>query len=137
MPIRPSPGNVMDEIVNDEWAMPLFRRIVLQSKAIPGRSFLVVIVNSCTVTDVADVAFIGAAITIGALVGALVYKVGGVPITLSTAGGALFSGLFFGWLRSVQPPNWPPQMPGCKPGWDRRSSRPGIDRKGSPTSSSR
>jgi putative transport protein len=53
--------------------------------------------------DTADVAFIGAAITIGALVGAVVYKVGGVPITLSTAGGALFSGLFFGWLRSVKP----------------------------------
>ncbi|MCK1392398.1 aspartate-alanine antiporter [Bradyrhizobium sp. 1] len=53
--------------------------------------------------DAADVAFIGAAVTIGALVGAVVYKVGGVPITLSTAGGALFSGLFFGWLRSVKP----------------------------------
>jgi putative transport protein len=53
--------------------------------------------------DTADVAFIGAAIAIGALLGAFVYKVGGVPITLSTAGGALFSGLFFGWLRSVRP----------------------------------
>jgi putative transport protein len=54
-------------------------------------------------TDVADVAFIGAAIAIGALVGAIVYKVGTVPLTLSTAGGALISGLFFGWLRSVRP----------------------------------
>jgi putative transport protein len=54
-------------------------------------------------TDVADVAFIGGAITIGALVGALVWKVGGIPITLSTAGGALFAGLIFGWLRSVHP----------------------------------
>ena len=54
-------------------------------------------------TDVADVAFIGAAITIGALVGAFVYKVGSVPLTLSTSGGALISGLFFGWLRSVHP----------------------------------
>jgi putative transport protein len=54
-------------------------------------------------TDIADVAFIGAAITIGALVGALVYKIGGVPLTLSTSGGALISGLFFGWLRSVRP----------------------------------
>jgi len=54
-------------------------------------------------TDVADVAFIGGAITLGALVGALVWKVGGVPLTLSTAGGALFSGLFFGWLRSTRP----------------------------------
>ena len=54
-------------------------------------------------TDVADVAFIGAAITIGALVGALVYKVGSVPLTLSTSGGVLIAGLFFGWLRSVHP----------------------------------
>jgi putative transport protein len=54
-------------------------------------------------TDVADVAFIGAAITIGALLGALVYKVGSVPLTLSTSGGVLISGLFFGWLRSVRP----------------------------------
>jgi len=55
-------------------------------------------------TDVADVAFIGAAIAIGALVGAVVYKVGSVPLTLSTSGGALISGLFFGWLRSVRQP---------------------------------
>jgi putative transport protein len=54
-------------------------------------------------TDVADVAFIGAAITIGALLGAVVYKVGSVPLTLSTSGGALIAGLFFGWLRSVRP----------------------------------
>jgi putative transport protein len=54
-------------------------------------------------TDVADVAFIGASITIGALIGALVLKVAGVPLTLSTAGGALIAGLVAGWLRSVRP----------------------------------
>jgi len=54
-------------------------------------------------TDVADVAFIGAGIAVGALVGALVWKVAGVPLTLSTAGGALISGLICGWLRSVHP----------------------------------
>src|SRR5881296_4609828 len=54
-------------------------------------------------SDVADVAFIGGAITLGALVGALVLKIGGVPLTLSTAGGALIAGLVFGWLRSVRP----------------------------------
>jgi putative transport protein len=54
-------------------------------------------------TDVADVAFIGAAIAIGGLLGAMVYKIGSVPLTLSTSGGALISGLFFGWLRSVRP----------------------------------
>jgi len=54
-------------------------------------------------TDVADVAFIGAGIVLGALVGALVWKVKGVPLTLSTAGGALIAGIVFGWLRSVRP----------------------------------
>ncbi len=53
--------------------------------------------------DVADVAFIGGAITLGALIGAYVLKIGGVPLTISTAGGALIAGLVFGWLRSVKP----------------------------------
>jgi putative transport protein len=54
-------------------------------------------------TDASDVAFIGAAIAIGALIGALVWRIGSVPLTLSTAGGSLISGLVFGWLRSVHP----------------------------------
>src|SRR3954464_7327916 len=54
-------------------------------------------------TDVADVAFFPPAITIGVLLGALTYKVGSVPLTLSTSGGVLIAGLFFGWLRSVRP----------------------------------
>lgn len=54
-------------------------------------------------TDIADVAFIGAAVALGALIGALTFKIGSIPLTLSTSGGALISGLFFGWLRSVRP----------------------------------
>ena len=54
-------------------------------------------------SDVADVAFIAGAIALGALIGAVVLRVSGVPLTLSTAGGALISGLVFGWLRSVKP----------------------------------
>ncbi len=54
-------------------------------------------------STVADVAFIGGAITIGALVGALTLNIGTVPLTLSTAGGTLIAGLIFGWLRSVHP----------------------------------
>jgi len=54
-------------------------------------------------TDIADVAFIGAGITVGALIGALVWKIAGVPLTLSTAGGALIAGLVLGWLRSTRP----------------------------------
>src|SRR6478752_647071 len=54
-------------------------------------------------TDVTDMAFVGAAIVVGALIGALVFKVAGVPLTLSTAGGALIFGIIGGWLRSVRP----------------------------------
>jgi putative transport protein len=54
-------------------------------------------------TDVADIAFIGAGIVIGALIGSLVFRVKGVPLTLSTAGGALIAGIVCGWLRSVRP----------------------------------
>ena len=54
-------------------------------------------------SNIADIAFVGIAITIGALVGALVIKLGVIPITLSTAGGALISGIVFGWLRAIHP----------------------------------
>ena len=54
-------------------------------------------------TEVTDMAFVGLAITLGALIGAIVIKVGGVPITLSTAGGALIFGIIFGWYRTIRP----------------------------------
>ncbi|NML30530.1 aspartate-alanine antiporter family protein [Paraburkholderia antibiotica] len=54
-------------------------------------------------TNVTDVAFVMLAITIGALVGAVVINVAGIPLTLSTAGGALIAGLVFGWLRAIHP----------------------------------
>jgi putative transport protein len=54
-------------------------------------------------TSVTDVAFIGAGIALGALIGALSFNIGSVPLTLSTAGGALIAGLVCGWLRSVHP----------------------------------
>ncbi len=54
-------------------------------------------------TDVTDMAFVGAFIVIGALFGSLVLNVSGVPLTLSTAGGALIAGIVGGWLRSVRP----------------------------------
>ena len=44
--------------------------------------------------------FVGLGILIGGIIGALTIHLGGVPISLSTSGGALLSGLFFGWLRT-------------------------------------
>lgn len=54
-------------------------------------------------TSVTDMVFVGSGIVIGGLIGAIVVPVGGIPITLSTSGGALIAGLVFGWLRSFKP----------------------------------
>ncbi|WP_213308067.1 aspartate-alanine antiporter [Paraburkholderia sacchari] len=52
---------------------------------------------------VADIAFVSLAIALGALIGAIVINVHGIPLTLSTAGGALIAGIVFGWLRAIHP----------------------------------
>lgn len=54
-------------------------------------------------TNQTDMTFVGLGILIGGLFGALAIHIGGVPISLSTSGGALIAGLFFGWLRSKHP----------------------------------
>lgn len=54
-------------------------------------------------TSVTDMVFVGSGIVIGGLLGSIVVPVAGVPITLSTSGGALIMGIVFGWLRSFMP----------------------------------
>lgn len=54
-------------------------------------------------TNQTDMIFVGLGILIGGLFGALAIHIGGVPISLSTSGGALIAGLVFGWLRSKHP----------------------------------
>ena len=53
--------------------------------------------------EATDIAFVGAGILLGGLVGALSYKWGSIPISLSTSGGALLAGLILGHLRTVHP----------------------------------
>jgi putative transport protein len=50
-----------------------------------------------------DLAVVGAGIVIGGLIGAITYVAGGLPISLSTSGGALLAGLVLGYLRTVRP----------------------------------
>jgi len=50
-----------------------------------------------------DLAVVAAGIVIGGVVGALTYVAGGVPISLSTSGGALLAGLLLGYFRTVRP----------------------------------
>lgn len=54
-------------------------------------------------TPESDMVFIGLGIAIGCIIGAIVIKCGKIPISLSTSGGAIISGLVLGWLRSKRP----------------------------------
>ena len=54
-------------------------------------------------SDQTDVVFLALCIFLGALVGAMTLTIKDVPISLSTAGGALISGIFFGWWRTRRP----------------------------------
>ncbi len=50
-----------------------------------------------------DMVLLGLGIALGCFIGALSFHLGGVPVSLSTSGGALLSGLFFGWMRNRRP----------------------------------
>ena len=54
-------------------------------------------------TEATDMVLIGIGIALGCFIGALSFMVDGIPVSLSTSGGSLFAGLFFGWLRSRKP----------------------------------
>ena len=54
-------------------------------------------------SELTDMVWVGFFIAVFGLIGALTYKVGGVPLTLSTSGGVLIGGLVLGWLRGVYP----------------------------------
>lgn len=54
-------------------------------------------------TDSSDVVFMSLGIFIGALLGTLTLHISGVPLSLSSSGGALIAGLFFGWWHSHRP----------------------------------
>ena len=50
-----------------------------------------------------DFVFFGLGMALGVAIGLVTVNVGDVPVTLGTGGGALVSGLVFGWLRSTHP----------------------------------
>ncbi len=54
-------------------------------------------------TTATDMILVGLGIVIGCLVGLITFHWGSVPVSLSTSGGALISGLVCGWLRSKHP----------------------------------
>ena len=54
-------------------------------------------------TNMTDMVWVGVGIVLGGLIGAIVIPAAGVPITLSTSGGALIAGIIVGWARGVHP----------------------------------
>jgi putative transport protein len=50
-----------------------------------------------------DLSVVSVGIVIGGLIGAITYVAGGLPISLSTSGGALLAGLVLGYLRTIHP----------------------------------
>jgi aspartate-alanine antiporter len=51
-------------------------------------------------SDKTDLVFHGLGLVVGLLIGLLVWRIGSIPLTLGSGGGALLSGLMFGWYRS-------------------------------------
>ena len=54
-------------------------------------------------TNETDIVFMAFGILIGAVVGTLTLHIKGIPLSLSSSGGALIAGLVFGWWRAQQP----------------------------------
>lgn len=54
-------------------------------------------------TEGSDMTFIGLGIAIGCFIGALTIYCKGIPLSLSTSGGAILAGLILGWLRNKRP----------------------------------
>jgi len=52
-------------------------------------------------TSVSDIAYMGAGIVIGCLVGTITVHLAGTPLSLSPSVGSLLAGLIFGYLRSI------------------------------------
>lgn len=104
-------GVMIHKILRNEMSLPVRNRVRLEKGDIvtlvglPQDVSLAVpeIGYSDRATGETDMVFIGLGIAIGCLIGALVVHIGGIPISLSTSGGAILSGLVLGWLRSKRP----------------------------------
>jgi putative transport protein len=53
--------------------------------------------------EATDLMVVSAGIFVGGLVGALSVRIGGIPLGLSTSGGALLAGLLLGYFRAIHP----------------------------------
>ena len=104
-------GVMIHKVLRNDMPLPLKKKLTLEKgdvvtlvglpqdveEAVPEIGF------SDRQTSESDIVFIGLGIAIGCIIGAIVIKVGNVPVSLSTSDGAILSGLILGWLRSKRP----------------------------------
>lgn len=104
-------GVMIHKILRNEMALPVRNKVRLEKGdiihlvGVPQDVAVAVpeIGYSDRATGETDMVFIGLGIAIGCFIGALVIYLGGIPISLSTSGGAILAGLIMGWLRSKRP----------------------------------
>lgn len=118
-------GRTLTELAKEPWARGVYVRKIVRSlvemPVLPGmtaeRGDIVTLVGSRRHVETAiktlgfadrpvettDIAFIGWGVFLGGLIGVLTLTIGGIPISLSTSGGALLAGLVLGWLRTTYP----------------------------------
>lgn len=104
-------GVLVKSLVRDNVHIPLHKRTVLEAGDVLTLVGLQKDVAEAVgeigypdrKTETTDVAFLSFGVALGCFFGALCYHFKGVPISLTTSGGALLSGLFFGWLRNRKP----------------------------------
>lgn len=104
-------GVTIRNIVRGEVEIPVLAKTILQ----PGDTLTIVGLPQDVNTAAPNLGYVdrpstktnfvlmGLGLVIGCLFGALSVKIGGVPVSLSTSGGALIAGLVCGWLRSKHP----------------------------------
>ena len=104
-------GVMIHKVLRNDMPLPLRKRLQLEKGdvitlvglpqdvevAVPEIGF------SDRQTAETDMVFVGLGIALGCLLGAIVIKLGGVPISLTTSGGAIIAGLILGWLRGKRP----------------------------------
>ena len=104
-------GVMIHKVKRNDVVMPLRNRLRLQKGDVITLVGLAQDVNvavpeigySDRATDSTDISFISLGIVIGCILGSLTLNLGGIPISLSTSGGAILAGLVMSWLRSKRP----------------------------------
>ena len=104
-------GVMISKVLRNDMPMPVTRSLRLEqgdvvtlvglpeevANAVPEIGY------SDRATGESDLVFIGLGIALGCLLGAIVVYCHGIPLSLSTSGGAILAGLVMGWLRSKRP----------------------------------